>query len=171
MRLHVFQQPQQVAIVQGPRLMVAATDLPVPVGAQACSLLLHNRPTPRYAAFFPSSAHFSGRLHPAYSQHRQLQRGQIALGSMQTEDCGPRPAKLATPTAGIGLETESKGGQRPESPSTPALGPYSTQQPKGTRYLLHAMLKSQHAAEEQQVGQEARASTLTHNSVPLQGRT
>lgn len=56
-------------------------------------------------------------------------------------------------------------------PSIPALGPYSTQQPKDTHYLFHSMLKPQHTAEEQQVGQEARASTLTHNSVPLQGRT
>lgn len=60
-------------------------------------------------------------------------------------------------------------GQR--DPSITALGPYSTQQPKSTHYLVHSMLEPQHTAEEQQVGQEARASTLTHNSVPLQGRT
>lgn len=109
--------------------------------------------------------------HPAYSQHSQLQGGQIALGSMQTKDCVPRPAELATPTAGIGLEKESKGGQRPESPSIPTLDLYSTQQPKGTHYLLHSVFKPQHTAEKQQVGQEARTSALTHSSVPLQGRT
>lgn len=91
---------------------------------------------------------------------------------MQTKDCGPRSTKLATPAAGVGLEKKARVGRGQRAAPSLLRALYSLLSSLGgTHYLLYAVLKPQHTAEEQQVGQEAEASTLAHSGVPLEERT